>query len=152
MSPDRLHVLSQAPSAYDRSPEATPRILVAEDDSEIRRVVTETLRNEGYDVLDAGDSTQLLVWLIQEGARRDSAGGVVDLILTDAYMPKCSRLDVVEVLIEVLKDVRLEVPVIVMSPFCDDQIRECVMQLGAATLPEPLQMDVLMAAVRTSLG
>ncbi len=43
-----------------------PRILVAEDDPEMRRLVVEALREDGYDVLEARDGGRLLVELARE--------------------------------------------------------------------------------------
>lgn len=39
------------------------RVLVAEDDPEMRRVLVETLRVEGYEVYDVGDGAALLIEL-----------------------------------------------------------------------------------------
>ena len=58
-----------------------PRVLVVDDDPAIRELVTETLRDEGYDVSFAEDGMRALE-LVQE---REP-----DLVLTDIVMPRLS--------------------------------------------------------------
>jgi two-component system, response regulator PdtaR len=54
-------------------------VLVAEDDVILRVVVTEQLRDEGYNVLEASNAEEVLL-VLRTGAR-------VDLLFTDVTMP-----------------------------------------------------------------
>ena len=55
------------------------RILVVEDEEEVRRVAVEILRMEGYDVVEAGDGVEALETLENEGP--------VDLLFSDVVLP-----------------------------------------------------------------
>jgi DNA-binding response OmpR family regulator len=121
------------------------RIFVAEDDAEMRMLVAEALRREDYDVVEASDSTQLLLRLVRENT--DADHDIVDLILTDVRMPGCSGLDV----IEVLRDADWQTPIIVMTAFGDDETRARAESLGAVLLDKPFRLDALRIAVRASL-
>jgi two-component system cell cycle sensor histidine kinase/response regulator CckA len=70
--------------------EATPspgrvggRILVVEDEQQVRAISARMLRDAGYEVLEAGGGEQALRLLEQEGPE-------VDLLLTDVVMPRLS--------------------------------------------------------------
>ena len=41
------------------------RVLVAEDDPEMRRLVAEALRKDGHEILEASDGAQMLVLLAE---------------------------------------------------------------------------------------
>ncbi len=61
------------------APAATTRILVVDDDPQIRGVLLRMLRAQGYQVADAADTDAALAWLATEGA--------VPLVLSDLHMP-----------------------------------------------------------------
>ena len=62
------------------------RILVIEDDAELRRVVCETLLATGYRVTEAPDGLQASVLLQAKP---------FDLVITDLYIPKRDGFDVI---------------------------------------------------------
>lgn len=67
--------------AHQRSAEgAGKKILVVDDENEVRRVLVEMLRLRGFETLEAGDGLAALA-LLREGA-------TVDLVLSDVLMPK----------------------------------------------------------------
>ncbi len=68
------------------------RVLLAEDDRELRRLLATELRKEGYVVEEAGSGFELLE-LLSDVALRDEA---FDLIVTDIRMPGLTGLSVVE--------------------------------------------------------
>jgi len=79
-------------------------ILLAEDDPEIRRLLTETLRREGFEVLTAENGSVAL-------KRARSHPGTIDLLITDVEMPKVDGFD----LQEQLRAERPEVKLLVIS-------------------------------------
>jgi CheY-like chemotaxis protein len=119
------------------------RVLVAEDDREMRRLVVEVLRKDGHEVTEATDGGRLLV-RIAEVFHRDPTMAAVDVIVSDVRMPVCSGLDLVERLFEA----RWRVPCILMTAFGDDDIRRRAGAVGALLLDKPLSLDELRDAVR----
>lgn len=107
LDPLRLAALSVSP-AHD-----PPRVLVAEDDYHMLRLVVEDLREDGYDVTGVRDGGSLVGAL---------GGGLVgrgemttDLIVTDVQMPVCSGLQV----LRELRRAHCSVPVILVTAFGD---------------------------------
>ena len=115
-----------------------PLVLVAEDDHEMRRLVADAIRRDGYDVEELADGGRLLVRVARDGAG-------IALVVTDVRMPVCSGLDVVRG----LREANRTVPVIVMTAFGDDEMRERAAALGALLFDKPFAMDSLRAAVRS---
>ncbi|MDP6952562.1 MAG: response regulator, partial [Alphaproteobacteria bacterium] len=77
-------------------------ILVADDDSSIRTVLSKALGRLGYTVRATGMASTLWRW---------AANGEGDLIITDVIMPDEDGLD----MLPRLRKARPDVPVIVMS-------------------------------------
>jgi len=119
------------------------RVLVAEDDSEMRRLVVEALRKDGHEVSEATDGGRLLV-RIAEVFGRDPSLSLIDVIVTDMRMPVCSGLD----LLERLAEARWRVPFILMTAFGDDETRRRAKSVGATFFDKPLSLDELRGAVQ----
>ena len=64
-------------------------VLVVDDESGVRRLIGETLRSYGYNVLESGDSAEALEMAAREDPR-------VDLLLTDVVMPKVNGRSLAE--------------------------------------------------------
>ncbi len=118
-----------------------PRILVADDDPDLREIVRLTLERDGYDVIEAADGDQALERAI------DSAPS---LILLDLIMPGTDGVDTCR---RLKSDRRtLSVPVIFISGKGDGQVRARVMQLGADDyLNKPLDPRDLSYRVRMAI-
>lgn len=80
------------------------RILIVEDDDDIREVVSALLEQEGYDVVSATDGRAALR-VLQAGARPD-------LMLLDLMMPGMNGWEVLE---RMLSDGLSEIPVVVLT-------------------------------------
>jgi DNA-binding response OmpR family regulator len=124
------------------------RILLAEDDDEMRRLVADALRKEGYDVLEVDTGDQLFLRMAREYlASYPRAEQPLDLVLTDIRMPGRSGVDV----IASFNDAGCRIPVVFMTAFGDDDMRERAAELGATLLDKPFRIDVLTRVVRASL-
>ena len=77
-------------------------ILVADDDSAIRTVLSQALSRAGYDVRTTGTAATLWGWV---------KAGDGDLVITDVVMPDENAFD----LLPRIKKLRPELPIIVMS-------------------------------------
>ena len=80
-----------------------PRILVADDEPNLRRVLSAILQREGYDVVQAADGAQAL----------EALDGSVTVVITDLRMP---RIDGMEVLNRVATQ-HPTIPVIMITAF-----------------------------------
>jgi two-component system cell cycle response regulator CpdR len=118
------------------------RVVVAEDDPEMWRLVVEALRKDGHDVREASDGGRLLVHLA-EAFDRDPSLGDIDVVVCDVRMPVCSGVELLERLVEA----RWRVPFVVMTAFGDEELRRRVEGLGAVFFEKPLRLPDLRAAV-----
>jgi two-component system, cell cycle response regulator CpdR len=118
------------------------RILVAEDDVEMRHLVTDALREDGYDVVELADGGRLLVDIaarMKEGADGDA----IDLIISDIRMPICTGLQI----LEALRLAHWHTPVILMTAFGDRATRKRAEDLVAVLFDKPFDTDDLRTAV-----
>ncbi|NQV22727.1 MAG: response regulator [Rhodopirellula sp.] len=117
------------------------RIVVAEDDDEMRSLVALTLRQDGYEVVECSNGIELLAEL-----RKPSESGdvVIDLVVSDVHMPGISGLAVLQGLAQGNKSPRM----ILITAFGDSETHVEAQRLGAvACLDKPFDMEVLMGLV-----
>lgn len=139
---------SSRPDAGDRaddlSQERRPRVLLAEDDPDLRAVLALALRQDGCEVLQARDGHHLrarLGALVYDGGRAEP----VDLVITDLRMPGPDGLTT----LEWLRERDWTIPVIVITAFGDPEVHAEALRLGAlAVLNKPFEVDELRALVR----
>lgn len=86
----------------------TERILLAEDETNVRRFAARTLRAAGYDVVEVSDGEEAR-------ARAAQLGESFDLVVSDVVMPRLSG----EALVQSLRAQRAELPVVLMSGYPD---------------------------------
>lgn len=114
--------------------DAMPKILVVDDDPEVREILAETLAEFGYGVIQAGSGEEALPML----GTRDG----VNLIITDVRMPGMSGLELIE-------QARARSPslrVILISGYFLPQ------PIAVRFLKKPFHMHELASAVRAELG
>jgi DNA-binding response OmpR family regulator len=116
------------------------RILVVEDDEDIRRLNAEVLSGSGYKVDAAADGA--IAW---DTLKLNS----YDLLVTDNNMPKVSGVE----LLKKLRAARMALPVILVSGAMptNELNRHPWLQIDA-TLLKPYTPDELLAAVRKVLS
>ena len=125
----------------EREDEPT-RILLAEDDGDLRELLALALRREGYVVVEVDDGNQLARHIqgMQHGSDTDA---LVDLVITDVHLPGPSGLEA----LERLRGLNWSLPVILITAFPDTELREAVRRAGAAVLlDKPFEVDDLCAA------
>lgn len=121
-----------------------PRVLVAEDQDEMRTLLRRALKRRGYDVVEAPDGPQL-VQAIVDGLMAPETQAP-DLIVTDVRMPGFSGL---EVLARLRRD-GWSTPFILITAFGDVQVHEEAAMLGAAcVLNKPFAMEDLCEVVES---
>lgn len=124
-----------------------PRVLLAEDDTEMRRLLAERLEHHGYDVIEVQHGFEL-VRLIDDHLRR-GRGLPFDGVVTDVRMPGISGLHG----LELIHELDSTIPVVVMTAFPEDACAAAA-RFGAVSLlqkPFPIRrlIDVLHAALPT---
>jgi len=120
-----------------------PRVILAEDDLEMRSMLAESLRRDGYQVVEAADGRALEA-LIRSSFHATPQGEPVDLIVTDVRMPGCSGLSV----LEAVREAHWAIPVIVITAYGDEATHDEARQLGAvAVFDKPFDLDDLRTAV-----
>ena len=116
------------------------RVLVIEDDADLRKLIQDYLEYEGYEVATAIDG--------REGLERQRSSPA-DLVVTDIFMPGREG-------IQTIYDLRMEFPhtkIIAMSgggtSFNDMDYLTVARQVGAAKLlKKPFRLEELVEAVR----
>jgi DNA-binding response OmpR family regulator len=126
------------------APEQSPlRLVVADDEPDVRQVVTAALQGFGFDIIQAFDGTDLLAKARGEG-RTVETKGRADIIVTDVRMPGLSGLEV----LAALRRERVRMPVVLMSAYADDETRVRASELGAdAFFAKPFDVNDLVTAV-----
>lgn len=119
------------------------RILLAEDDGDLRTLLCLKLRGAGFDVTEASDGQDLLERLI-DGYSPDGAYDPFDMVLSDINMPHFSALDVMIG----ARSCLATTPVVLMTSFGDADTHTRALSLGAtAVLDKPLRLDDLSATL-----
>ena len=121
--------------------EGTETILVAEDEAAVRELVSSTLREYGYRVLEAGDPAK--------GLELASAyQGTIHLLLTDVIMPGMNGRELFQRLVIDRHDLK----VLYMSGYTDNAIaHHGVLDEGTAFLQKPFTIHTLLQKVRAML-
>jgi DNA-binding response OmpR family regulator len=141
-APDRV-------AAWERGAPAR-RILLAEDDGELRSLLAWTLVEEGYDVVEARNGTEVLNYLEPRflDARMYGRCQDVDLVISDLRMPGHSGMD----LLSSLRRHDQVTPFVLMTAFGDDLTHARARELGASlVLDKPFDVDELLRILRRIL-
>jgi CheY-like chemotaxis protein len=117
------------------------RVLVADDDDDVRALVSDILRADGHEVSEVCDGAQLLFVLRRADQYPDQRP---DVVVADVVMPGLTGLGVVGALhLE-----RIKYQVVLMTRLQDDLVEITAERLGVvAVLKKPLDLDDLRAAV-----
>ncbi len=100
------------------------KILLVEDDTHLQFLITEELKDEGYEVVSASNGKEALSLLFDE--QREEP----DLIIMDIRMPKMDGLDALG---HILKS-KLDVPVVIHSAYVSYQDNPIAMTADAYVL------------------
>ncbi|MFO0557533.1 MAG: response regulator [Polyangiales bacterium] len=113
------------------------RVLVAEDDFELRRLIVSALTTDGFDVSEVRDGGQLLRTIASNAA---NGSPQPSLVITDVRMPGMTGLEA----LEALRSLLAQTAVVVISAFPDANTRREAMRLGAiGVLDKPFSLDDL---------
>ena len=116
------------------------RLLLVEDEDMVRAVAERALTRAGYTVTTASDG--------DEGLELVQAGGEFDLIVSDVVMPAMDG----PTMIREVRKLRPAMPVLFMSGYAEEQLRD---QIGIADvhfLPKPFSVQQISDKVGAVLG
>jgi CheY-like chemotaxis protein len=120
------------------------RVLLAEDNADLRDLLAATLAADGYEVVEAATGSELAAVIAASATGR---GGVPApaLVITDNRMPGKSGLEV----IAGMREINPTTPVILITGYGDAVVRDQARRLGVSViLDKPFELDDLRAAVR----
>ena len=125
---------------------AKGRVLLADDDLELRHLLSSELRQAGYAVTEVGSGTDLLDRLASDLI--ESAQPQFDLLVSDVRMPGWSGLEV----LGGLRRAGLGLPVVLITAFGDPKTHRTAHKLGAELLDKPFDLDDFRGAVAAELS
>ncbi|MEJ0043254.1 MAG: response regulator [Rhizomicrobium sp.] len=112
-----------------------PKILIAEDEALLRLVAVETLRDAGYDVLEAVDGNEGLA-VIQTAER-------IDLLVTDIKMPGLNGYQLAEAGLRLRPDMK----VVLMTGYSDEHVPDAIARATIRIFHKPFNFDDLLAFI-----
>jgi two-component system, OmpR family, response regulator MprA len=117
------------------------RVLIADDDPSIRRLLSMSLRLCGFQVIEARNGREALI---------EMGGGNADVVLLDLMMPEVSGWDVLRAR---SADPSLQrIPVIVMTATNERKVTPELLNTQIdAMLAKPFDLDAVAASVTASL-
>lgn len=120
----------------------TKRIMTVDDSVSVRQMVSFTLKNAGYETVEASDGQDALSKL---------SGSGVHMIVTDLNMP---NLDGIELIKEVRNKAEYKfIPIIMLTTESQDSKKQEGKSAGATGwIVKPFKPDQLLAVVKKVLG
>jgi DNA-binding response OmpR family regulator len=122
-----------------------PRVLLGEDDTQMRLLVAEALRCDGFEVDEVGDGRRVLECVAQATS---GEGRPYDLVISDVRMPAFDGFKIVGQ----LRAGPTPPPVILMTAFGDDDCTARAAQLGVTMFYKPFKLAHLREVARRILG
>ncbi|MFM0646508.1 response regulator [Paraburkholderia bryophila] len=135
---ERVAPQNEAASDVEENAVGEKRVLVVEDDSEVRAMLVESLRMLGYTVTEAADGRAGLNRLKEDKP---------DLLMVDFAMPGMNGIDV----IAEARKMREDLPVILATGYADVDISGLAVK-RCTILRKPFQLDDLARTVRLGLA
>jgi two-component system cell cycle sensor histidine kinase/response regulator CckA len=118
------------------------RLLLVEDQQELREALSRVLQDAGYNVVVAGDGEQALDLALEPGAE-------FDLVVSDVVMPRMSGLDLAEHLAAAKPRIKV---LLISGHMSHPSLRDREVPLGVALLAKPFEPGDLTTKVRELLG
>jgi two-component system cell cycle sensor histidine kinase/response regulator CckA len=118
------------------------KVLLVEDDEQVRTFIRMLLSTNGYQVLEASNGAKGL-----ELAEAEAAN--IDLLLSDMLLPELSGFDLAQKALER----NPELKVLFMTGYVEgDIVQRCMSELGASFLDKPFQPATLLSRVHDAIA
>jgi DNA-binding response OmpR family regulator len=116
------------------------RIMIIEDDEEMRSLLKDFFEEEGFETDSAGNGADALRKLSKDH---------FDLVITDIRMPGLTGLDI----LPRIRRLKPETPIIVMTGYGSDDVRRRSLERGAtAYLEKPIPLSKLRTLIREEVS
>ena len=126
-------------------PRAAARILLAEDDAEMRQLLEMALRRDGHEVVSSKDGNELVQAVVQSLR----SGAPIDLVITDVRMPGISGFEATCW----IRNLGCKTPVLAITAFADPALQVAGSHLGVvAVLDKPFDLAEFRVLVHTALA
>lgn len=120
----------------------TPRVLIVDDDTNIRLMILASLRRRRFELLQAANGSDALAMM---------RAAKPDLVIMDLWMPEASGWDILHE--RALEPLLLRIPVIVITADSSADVKSRVLaERVSALLSKPFDLGALMSAVSACLG
>ena len=124
--------------------ETKGRVLVIDDESEVRRIIRLALEKQGYDVVEAADGEKAI-----EVIRAGDNPLLTDVIICDVRMPKINGVEAVAFFREQFPSV----PIIVLTGYPDMQLATSFIKQGVIEyLVKPVEKEKLVEVVDKAMS
>lgn len=120
---------------------ATGTVLVVEDDRDLRDIVCQTLEQQGFQVLQAGNGIQAVDVF---KAHKDE----IDLLITDVIMPEMAGTD----LVKVIQKLSTSVKILMLSGYAEEMLSTYGVQESAFLMEKPFTVRTLIDKVQDILS
>jgi len=115
------------------------RVLIVDDEPDVRKVVRMTLEKAGYDVIEAEDGEKAI-----EAINKDENPLILDVIICDIRMPKINGVEA----INYFQQQWPRVPLIVLTGFPDMEMATGFLKKGIVDyLVKPVEKEKLISSV-----
>ncbi len=122
------------------------RVLVVEDDEDLRELIVARMRREGFDVVEAGSGFEALD-VLTTAARSPRPLEQLDLLVMDVRMPGTSGLEIARM----LRAAEWPLPVVLITAFPDRELSVEAARLQLSLLAKPFALDRLSDAAIAAL-
>ena len=119
----------------------TGRVLLVEDEPDVRHFATRALRRQGYQVIEAADGLEALELMTANE-------GQIDIVVSDVVMPEMDG----PALFKELRKRNPSIKVIFVSGYPNEAFRETMGSDDFAFLPKPFSLPQLAAKVKEELA
>lgn len=114
------------------------KILIVDDDADIRVVLRDAVKNWGFSVSDAKDGEQAILMLMREH---------FDIVISDLMMPALDGLT----LLQKIKELNKEILVIIITGYATIETAVKAINAGAYDyIAKPFSLDELMVVIRNA--
>ncbi|MBM4124173.1 MAG: response regulator [Nitrospira sp.] len=128
---------------FDAPREQFGRVMVVDDEADIRKVVRMHLEKANYEVIEAANGSEAIALL---GSGDNPV--YVDTILCDIRMPKVNGLE----LIEYLRQQYPSIPIVVLTGFPDVQMATSLLKQGVLDyLVKPVENEHLITTIKKAV-